>query len=61
MARFGRRLTELERRHLREMRALGRKHGGELEDLVERQSKELGESRADPADGPEEQGGPNVS
>ena len=56
--RLGRRRTELERRHLREMRARGRKHGGELEDLVERQSKELGESRSGPADGPEEQGGP---
>ena len=72
MARFGRRLTELARRHLQETRALGRKHGGEmaeveerhrreLEDLEERQSKELGESRSGPADGPEEQGGSSVS
>ena len=61
MARFGRRLTELERRQQREMRALGRKHGRELADLEEKHSKELGESRADPADGPEEQGETNVS
>ena len=72
MARFGSRLTELERRQQREMRALGRKHGremadveerhrGELADLEEKQRKELGEPRADPADGPEEQGGSNVS
>ena len=51
MARFGRRLTELERRHFRERRALGRKHEremadveqrhrGELEDLVNNQLKE---------------------
>ena len=70
MARFGPRLSELERRQRREMRALGRKHGremadveerhrGELEDLVTKQSEELGESRSGPADGPEEQGGSN--
>ena len=69
--RLGRRRTELERRHLREMRALGRKHGGEMADveerhrgeleaLAEKQEKELGESRSGPADGPEEQGGPNA-
>ena len=60
MARFGRRLTELARRQLREMRALARKHGREMADVEERQSKELGESKSDPADGPEEQGGSNA-
>ena len=68
MVKFGRKLTEIERRQRREMRALGRRHGGEMADveerhlqelaeLEERHRQELEEPGADPADGPEEQGG----
>ena len=72
MVKFGRKLTEIERRQRREMRALGRRHGGEvgrleiqhqaeLDELEERHRQELEEPGADPADGPEEQGGSDVS
>ena len=72
MAHFGRKRTEMERRQLRESRALGREHGGEmanleikhsteLAELEEKHRKELEESGAGPADGPEEQEGSDVS